>query len=94
MSCTSSTLFVFVDTLEDGQRVVFKSPDVDNLPIPDRRYLTLHAAVATVVHMAAMAEYLDDIIRKQENVRVLSDESHAEYFDGLLRIAQTSILAY
>jgi hypothetical protein len=38
--------------------------------------------------MAGMAEYLDDIIRKQENVRVLSDESHAEYFDGLLRIAQ------
>jgi len=81
-------------TLEDGQRVVFKSPDEDKFPIPDRRYLAFHAAVAKVVHMAGMAEYLDDIIRKQENIRVLSDESHVEYLDGLLRIAQRSVLAY
>ena len=84
----------FVGTLEEGQKVVFKSPNPDNFPIPDRRYLTLHAAVARVVHMAGMAEYLDDIIRKQENIRVLSDESCVEYFDGLLRIAQRSILAH
>ena len=84
----------FVGTLEDGQNVVFKSPDSDNFPIPDRRYLTLHATIARVVHMAGMAEYLDDIIRKQENITVLSDESHAEYLDGLLRIAQRSTIAY
>jgi hypothetical protein len=29
-------------------------------------------------------QYLDDIVRKQENIYVLSDESHAEYLDGLL----------
>jgi hypothetical protein len=44
--------------------------------------------------MVGMAEYLDDILRKQENIRVLSDESHVEYLDDLLRIAQRSILAY
>ena len=39
--------------------------------------------------MAGAAEYLDDLIRKYENnIRVLSDESHVEYLDGLLRIAQ------
>jgi hypothetical protein len=47
-----------------------------------------------VVHMAGMAEYLDDIIRKQENICMLSDELHAEYLDGLLHIAQRSILTY
>jgi hypothetical protein len=30
----------------------------------------------------------DDILRKQEKIRVLSGESHVEYLDDLLRIAQ------
>ena len=42
--------------------------------------------------MAGMAEYLDDIVRKYENIRVLSDESHVEYLDSLLRIVQRSAL--
>lgn len=42
--------------------------------------------------MAGMAEYLDDLVRKYENIRVLSDESHAEHLDGLLHIAQRSAL--
>ena len=82
----------FADTVEDCQRVIFTSVDSDSFPLPDRRYLALHAAVAKVVHMAGMAEYLDDIVRKYENIRVLSDESHVEYLDGLLRIAQRSVL--
>jgi len=62
----------------------------DSFALPDCRYLTLHAAVAKVVHMAGMAEYLDDIVRKYEDICALSDESDAEYLDGLLRIAQRS----
>ena len=42
--------------------------------------------------MAAMAEYLDDLVRKYENICVLSDESHVEYLDGLLRIAQRNVV--
>ena len=42
--------------------------------------------------MAGAAEYLDDLVREYENIRVLSDESHVEYLDGLLRIAQRSAL--
>jgi hypothetical protein len=57
-------------------------------PLPEPRYLAFHAAVAKVVHMAGMAEHLDDIIRKYEDIRVLSDDSDAEYLDGLLRVAQ------
>ena len=79
----------FADIVNDGDTVTFTSVDPDLYPLPDRRYLTLHAAVAKAVHMAGAAEYLDDLIRKYENnIRVLSDESHVEYLDGLLRIAQ------
>ena len=77
--------------------VTFKSVDSDRFPLPDRRYLSLHAAepaVARVVHMAGMAEYIDDIIREQETICVLSDDSHLEYVDGLLRIAQRRALVY
>ena len=80
------------DTVKDGDEVIFTSVDPDLFPLPDRRYLTLHAAIAKVVHMAAMAEYLDDLVRKYENICVLSDESHVEYLDGLLRIAQRNAL--
>ena len=79
--------------VEDGKQVTFRSVDSDRFALPDRRYLTLHAAVAKVVHMAGMAEYLDDIITKQESICVLSDESHVEYLDGLLRIAQSSLVS-
>jgi hypothetical protein len=40
--------------------------------------------------MAGMAEYL---LRDYENIRVLSDDSHAEYLDGLLRVMQRRALA-
>ena len=82
----------FADIVNDGDKVIFTSVDPDLYPLPDRRYLTLHAAVAKVVYMAGMAEYLDDLVRKYENIRVLSDESHVEYFDDLLRIVQRSAL--
>ena len=64
------------------------SPDPETFPLPSPRYLAFHATVAKVVHMAGMAEHLDDILRKYESVRVLSDESGVEYLDGLLRMAQ------
>jgi hypothetical protein len=82
----------FTDIVNDGDKVTFTSVDPDLYPLPDRRYLTLHAAVAKVVHMAGIAEYLDDLVRKYENIRVLSEESHVEHLDGLLRIAQRSAL--
>ena len=76
----------------DGSEVTLRSVNPDIYPLPDRRYLALHAAVSKVVHMAGMAEYLDDLVRKYEDIHVLSDESHVEYLHGLLRIAQRSAL--
>jgi hypothetical protein len=73
--------------VKDGIEVTFISPSPETLPVPDPPYLAFHAAVAEFVHMAGIAEHLDDIIRCYASIRMLSDESNAEYFDGLLRIA-------
>lgn len=80
--------------MEDGTEVIFTSPDPEVYPLPDPRYLAFHAAVAKVVHMAGMAEHLDDILRRYESIRVLSDESSIEYLDGLLRATQRYIVAH
>jgi hypothetical protein len=62
------------------------------LPLPDPRYLALHAAVAKVVHMAGMTEFLDGVLTKYERIRVVSDESGSEYLAGLLRATQNLIV--
>jgi hypothetical protein len=74
--------------VQDGAEVTFTSPNPTLFPLPNPRYLAFHAAVAKVVHTAGMARHLDEILRKTEDIRVVSDESGVEYLDGLLRIAQ------
>ena len=74
--------------------VTLTSPDPETYPLPNPRYLAFHAAVAKVVHMAGMAEHLDDIIRKREDICVLSDDFDLEYLDGLLRMAQKFVVAH
>jgi hypothetical protein len=86
--------YLLRDTVEDGAEVTLKSPNENDFELPDPRYLALHAVLARVVHMAGMAEHLDDIIRKYEDIRVLSDDSGVEYLDGLLRGVQRYITAY
>ncbi|EUC55416.1 HNH endonuclease [Rhizoctonia solani AG-3 Rhs1AP] len=55
------------------------------LPLPDRRYLALHAACAKVVNMSGAAEYINSILRDLEKIDVLSqDGSSAHVLDCLL----------
>ncbi|KAF8228325.1 hypothetical protein L208DRAFT_1292181 [Tricholoma matsutake] len=77
--------------VKDGTRVAFTSFSPENLPLPDPRYLAFHAAISKVVHMVGMAEHLDEILRKYEDIRVLSDQSSVEYLDGLLCTTQKCI---
>ena len=93
-SLSLSSFIILVGTVKDGTRVTFTSFGPENLPLPDPRYLAFHAAVSKVVHMAGMAEHLDEILKKYEDIRVLSDQSSVEYLDGLLRITQKCIVAY
>lgn len=76
--------------MKEDTVVTFTSTSPDTFPLPDPRYIAFHAAVAGIVHIAGMAEHLDEIIRDYATIRVLSDDSSAEYLDGLLRIAQRS----
>lgn len=80
--------------MKDSAEVTFMSPNPELYPLPDPRYLAFHAAVAKVVHMAGMAEHLDEILWKTEDIGVLSDESGVEYLDGLLRLAQRLVVSY
>jgi hypothetical protein len=80
--------------VKHGAEVTFTSPDCKRYPLPDPRYLAFHAAVAKVVHMAGIAEHLDEILWKTEDIRALSDESGAEYLDGPLRLAQRLVVSY
>ena len=81
----------FVGIVAGGTEVTLISPNSETLPLP---YLAFHAAVAKVVLVAGMAEYLDDKLRKYEDIRVPWDQSGAEYLDGLLRIAQRYIVTH
>ena len=50
-----------------------------SLPLPDARYLEIHAACCKVAHMSGAAEYLDAIIRDMETMSFLaSDGGSAE----------------
>ena len=80
-----------VGTLEEGTEVTFTSPNPETLPLPNPRYLAFHAALASVVHTAGVADQLNDILTKRESIRELSDGSDAEYLDGLLRVVQRCI---
>ena len=78
----------------DGTEVKLTPSKLRSLPLPDPRFLGFHAALAKVIHMAGMAEHLDEIIRKQDEVRVLSDDTAVEYLDGVLRMTQKLIAPY
>lgn len=59
-----------------------------NIPVPDPRYLALHAACAKVVHQSGMAEILDKLIEDLERTDVLSsDGSSANLLHHALMMA-------
>jgi len=65
--------------------VVFTSRD-KKLPLPDPRYLRIHAACAKVAHLSGAAEYIDGIFRDMDDTRVLATNgSSAELLSYALR---------
>ena len=49
------------------------------LPLPDPRYLALHAACAKVAHLSGAGEYIERTFRELDNMKVLaSNGSSAE----------------
>jgi len=66
--------------------VAFSSPDEDEFPLPDPRYLALHAACARVAHLSGAGEYNAMILRDIEAIGVLSkDGSSDALYHALVR---------
>ena len=65
-------------------RIVTFSTTMD-LPLPDPRYLRLHAVVCRVGHLSGVATYLDRYDREQDERNYLAhDGSSAEYLTSRL----------
>lgn len=52
--------------------VHFTTVDPVNLPLPDARYLKLHAACSRIVHLSGAAEFIDKILRDAEDATALA----------------------
>ncbi|KIY49502.1 hypothetical protein FISHEDRAFT_41664 [Fistulina hepatica ATCC 64428] len=75
-------------------RVDFTTPDTVNLPLPDPRYLKLHAACARVASLSGAAECIDNILRKAEVTDVLAfDGGSSELLDYIF-MRRLDIVAY
>lgn len=77
------------------------STDSD-LPLPNPEYFRLHRACARVLHLSGAAEYIDDVIRREELLkvpcegRVLTEEKHSDLYDVLVSLDSggTAISSY
>lgn len=56
-----------------GVQITFTTAD-HNLPIPDPRYLAIHAACAQVIHATGMAKCLDKVLQDMEEMDVLPED--------------------
>lgn len=71
--------------MEIPATALFTSKD-KKLPLPDPRYLRMHATCAKVAHLSGAAEYIDVIFRDMEDTRVLATNgSSAELLSYALR---------
>lgn len=52
----------------------FTNHALADLPLPDPRYIALHAAAAQVANLSAAGEYIEKYIRDLEKTRVLSKD--------------------
>jgi hypothetical protein len=72
--------------LDLPSEVVFTTNN--GLPLPNPRYLELHAAAAHVAHLSGAAEYINKILRDLEEIKVLSEDgSSTDLLDAVLQIA-------
>ena len=69
------------------ERTIILTTTHPNLKLPSSRYLALHALACEIAHMSGAAEYLEDIQRDAEDIRVLaSDGSTADILSAVLSL--------
>ncbi|KAF9233591.1 hypothetical protein BU15DRAFT_90278 [Melanogaster broomeanus] len=77
------------DLLERGSgapsTVQFTTPDPEEFPLPSPTYLRIHAACAKVAKLSGAGDYIDNLSRELEELRVLSnDGTSAELLEHAL----------
>ncbi|KAK7682798.1 hypothetical protein QCA50_014182 [Cerrena zonata] len=61
------------------------APDFITLPLPDYRYLRIHAACAKIAHLSGASEYIDQVFQDIERMPVLAnDGSSADVLSNAL----------
>ena len=67
------------------QFVKFSTSDPENLPVPARELLALHATCCKVAHLSGAAEYIDEIYRDADKLGVLpADGTSGDMLDYML----------
>ncbi|EUC55802.1 hypothetical protein RSOL_136530 [Rhizoctonia solani AG-3 Rhs1AP] len=75
-------------SLPEDSIVQFTTPDAERLPLPDPRYLAIHAACAKVLHASGIGEHIDQVLRDYEELPVLAtDGTSNALFEALQRIS-------
>ncbi|CAE6411930.1 unnamed protein product [Rhizoctonia solani] len=74
--------------LPEDSIVQFTTPDAERLPLPDPRFLAIHAACAKVLHASGMGKHIDRVLRDYEETPVLAtDGTSNTLFEALQRIS-------
>lgn len=73
------------------QPVTFNTPDEIKFPLPDPRYLKIHAACARVAHLSGAGEYIQDIFRDMEECRVLAEDGSTADMLNFALLSDSSI---
>ncbi|KAF8889169.1 hypothetical protein CPB84DRAFT_1733076 [Gymnopilus junonius] len=78
---------------EYGRQIELTTPDPVEYPLPDPRYLRLHAACARVAHLSGAGEYIEKALRDIEDIGVLANDGGSDaLYHALVR--QQDIVAY
>jgi hypothetical protein len=74
-------------------QVWLTTPDPNDYPLPNPRYLALHAACARVAHLSGAAEYIEMIFRDLENIKVLANNGGSGdlLYHALMRRADVEV---
>ncbi|KAK0477722.1 hypothetical protein EDD18DRAFT_1087631 [Armillaria luteobubalina] len=63
-----STIFSVLGRLP-SRVVTFTTPNTNALPLPSPAYLVIHAACCRVAHLSGAAEYVEKVLREEEEIR-------------------------
>ncbi|KAI0313299.1 hypothetical protein OF83DRAFT_1065728, partial [Amylostereum chailletii] len=88
-------------TLGIPDQVTSSSPNPTELPLPDKKYLALHAACCRIAHQSGAAEAIDKILHDIEMTSVLAEDgssadtlAYALKKGGLPKAARSMFTAY